>query len=178
MNDTTPRARGDRGAVLVEFAFVLPILTMLIFGLVSSGMAWNQNLALASGVRAGGRYAATLRTSDYTSMDDYLDAVATRVVDASEGALATSVAGRVICVAYVHPSAGTSNPLDTNRSRTETGTTVTRSNTPCFTDNQTSADSRIQIQSQRTGKIETGIWSQTVTLRQQVTFRYEITFGL
>jgi Flp pilus assembly protein TadG len=176
VNDTTSRARGDRGAVLVEFAFVLPILTMLIFGLVSSGMAWNQNLALASGVRQGGRYAATLRTSDYNSMDDYLDAVATRVVDASEGALATSVAGRVICVAYVHPDGSTT--LDQTRSRTETGTTVTRSNTACYSDNQTNADTRVQIQSQRSGKIETGIWSQNVTLRQQVTFRYEVSSAL
>lgn len=171
------RAEGDRGAVLVEFAFVLPILAMLLFGLLSAGMAWNQNLALASGVRAGGRYGATLPTSNYTSMDDYLDAIAQRVVASSEGNLATSVAGRSICVAYVHP-AGTQT-LDQTRSRTETGTgTITRASASCFTDSQTSTDTRIQIVVQRSAKLETGIYSQSITLRQQVVYRYEVSSGL
>ena len=39
------------GATTVEFAFVMPILVMLLFGLVSAGISWNQNLALASGAR-------------------------------------------------------------------------------------------------------------------------------
>lgn len=172
------RASGDRGAVLVEFAFVLPILAMLLFGLISAGMAWNTNLALASGVRAGGRYAATLPTSNYSSMDDYLDAVEQRVVDSSEGAIATSVSGRVICVAYVHPAAGGSNLLDQTRSRTETGTTVTRSSNPCYTDNEADTDTRVQISVQRGATIETGLWSQGVTLQQKVVYRYEVTSGL
>ena len=161
---------------MVEFAFLLPILAMLLFGLITSGIVWNENLAMASGVRAGGRYAATLPTTNYTSMDDYLDAVVQRVVDSSEGNLAPSVTGRVICVAYVHPS-GTAT-LDQTRSRTETGTTVTRSNNACYTDNQTSSDSRIQVSAQRAATIETGIWAQSITLTQKVVYRYEVTSGL
>ena len=176
MNEERTRVHGDRGAVLVELAFVLPIIVMLLFGLISAGMAWNTNLAMASGARAGARYAATLPTTNYTSMDDYLDAVAQRVVDSSEGAMATSVAGRVICVAYVHP-AGTV-ALDSTRSRTETGTTVTRASSSCYSDNQTSTDSRIQISVQRSTTIETGIWSQTATLTQKVVYRYEVSSGL
>ena len=168
--------RGDRGAVLVEFAFVMPILVMLLFGLVSAGISWNQNLALASGARAGARYAATLRTGDYTSMDNYLDAVAQRVVDSSEGALATSVTGRVICVAYVHNSSHLD--LDKTRSRTETGTTVTRSDSSCYADNQADNETHIQISVQRSTTIETGVWSQTVTLQQKVVYRYEQSSGL
>jgi len=180
LNKTAARAEGDRGAVLVEFALVLPIIVMLLFGLVSAGMAWNQNLAMASAARAGGRYAATLRTAStgFTSIDDYLDAVAQRVVDSSEGALATTVAGRVICVAYVHDSAGTSNDFDRTRSRTETGTTVTRANASCYSDNQAANETHIQISVQRTTTIQTGLWSQTVTLQQKVVYRYEQASGL
>ncbi|HEV3226861.1 MAG TPA: TadE/TadG family type IV pilus assembly protein, partial [Acidimicrobiales bacterium] len=167
---------GDRGAALVEFALVFPILAMLLFGLFSAGLAWNDNLALAQGARIGGRYAATLPTKNYTSLDDYLDAVAARVVDASEGSLATSVAGRMLCVAYVHPSGSTT--LDQTRGRTETGTTVTRNNSSCFTDNQTSSDQRIQVVAERSATFETGIWSQSITLHQQLVFRYEVTSGL
>jgi len=176
------RGSGDRGAVLVEFAFVMPILIMLLFGLVSAGMAWNQNLAMASAARAGGRYAATLRTAStgFTSIDDYLDAVAQRVVDSSEGALATTAPGRVICVAYVHNSS--SLDFDKTRSRTETGTTVTRgdgsTDGKCFTDNQGDTEAHIQISVQRTTTIETGLWSQTTTLSQKVVFRYEESSGL
>ncbi|MEY2420886.1 MAG: hypothetical protein QOI95_953 [Acidimicrobiaceae bacterium] len=177
MNDKETRAAaGDRGAVLVEFALVFPILAMLLFGLLSAGLAWNQNLALAQGARAGGRYAATLPTKNYASMDAYLDAVATRVVGASEGSLATSVAGRMVCVAYVHPSGTTT--LDQTRSRTETGSTVTRGNTTCFTDNQASTDQRVQVVVERQATFETGLYSRAVTLHQQIVFRYEVTSGL
>jgi len=164
--------------VLVEFALVMPILVMLLFGLVSAGMAWNQNLSLASAARSGARYAATLPTSATgTTMDDYLAAITQRVIDSSEGNLSSSVTSRVICVAYWHP--GNNDPLDQNRSRTLTNTTVTTSSTtPCFTDNQGSADKRIQVSVQRSGTIQTGLWSQTVTLTQKVVFRYEVTSGL
>ena len=174
------RAHGDRGAVLVEFAMVLPILAMLLFGLLSAGIAWNQNLALASAARSGGRYAATLPTTNYTSLNDYLDAIATRVIGSADGNLATTVAGRSICVAYVHPD-GTET-LDQNTSRTETGNgTVTRAtgtNAKCFTDSQTSSDTRIQILVQRTGDIQTGIWTQNITITQKVVYRYEVSNGL
>ena len=164
--------------MLVEFAFVMPILIMLLFGLVSAGMAWNQNLALASGARAGARYAATLRTQSgtFASLDDYLDAVAARVVDSSEGSLATSVDGRVICVAYVHNL--NQSAFDKTRSRTETGTTVTRADSSCYSDNQGPTETHIQISVQRSTKIETGLWSQVVTLHQKVVYRYEQSSGL
>ena len=176
-DSVAPRvAAGDRGAVLVEFAFVMPLLVMLLFGLLSAGLAWNQNLALAQGARVGGRYAATLPTKNYSSMDDYLDTVAARVVNASEGELATTVAGRMVCVAYVHPSGITT--LDQTRKRTETGTTVTRANGTCFTDNQSSSDTRVQVMVERQATFQTGLWSQSITLHQQLVFRYEVTSGL
>ncbi|HEY2813976.1 MAG TPA: TadE family protein [Acidimicrobiales bacterium] len=168
--------RGDSGAVLVEFAFVLPILCMFLFGIVSAGMAWNDNLALAQGVRDAGRYAATLPTRNYTSMDDYLDAVATRVVGASQGSIDSNVSGRILCVAYVHPDG--SSTLDQTRRRYEDSSGVTRAASTCFTDGQASSETRVQIMSERSVVFETGIWSHTVTLHQQLVFRYEVTNGL
>src|SRR3954468_23668243 len=100
----------ERGAVLVEFAFVFPIIVMLLFGLLSGGLAWNQNLAVSQGVRVGARYGATLPTTDFASMDDYLDALAQRVIDNADGNLGSSTPGRIICVAYVH--SGGSNDFD------------------------------------------------------------------
>lgn len=175
MSRLRDRAGDDRGAVLVEFALVLPILSMFLFGIMSAGIAWNSNLALAHGARVGGRYAATLPTRNYTSMDDYLDAVATRVVAGAEGDLATTVAGRKICVAYV--SGGTAT-LDKTRSRSESGTTVTRADSSCFTDNQASTEKRVQVAVERTVRFEAGLWGTTVTIHQQLVFHYEVNDGL
>lgn len=175
------RARGDgaldaeSGAVLVEFALVLPVLAMFLFGIVSAGMAWNNNLALAQGVRVGGRYAATLPTRNYASMDAYLDAVSARVTTASEGAVSAGTPGRFVCVAYV---SGGTTALDRTRSRSETALGVTRADTGCFADGQTSTERRVQAVAERTLRFEAGLWSRDVTLHQQIVFRYEVNDGL
>ena len=49
------RARGSRGAAILEAAFVTPVFFILVLGLVEIGLAMNDNLALASTVRAGSR---------------------------------------------------------------------------------------------------------------------------
>ncbi len=52
-----PRARGDRGAALVEFAFVMVLLFTLVFGIISFGLilSFKQDVtrAAAEGARAG-----------------------------------------------------------------------------------------------------------------------------
>lgn len=169
------RSRGDSGAVLVEFAVLLPILAMLLFGMLSAGMAWNQNLAMAHAARSAGRYAATLPTRDYDSMDEYLDEVAARAVGASEGNLATTAPDRIVCVAYVHP-AGTTT-LDRTRRRYET-TSVARSDSTCFEDGQGSAERRVQVLVERSTTFQTGLWSRSVTLQQKTVYRYEISDAL
>ncbi|MDQ6726669.1 MAG: pilus assembly protein [Actinomycetota bacterium] len=53
------RIRGDeRGAAVVEFALVLPILVMFIIGIVEFGRAYNARIELTSAVREGARTAA------------------------------------------------------------------------------------------------------------------------
>ncbi len=174
--DAARRAHGDRGAALVEFAFVMPVLAMFLFGILSAGMAWNQNLSLAHGARVAARYAATLPTRNYSSMDDYLDAVSSRLLANVEGNLDSGVTGRVACVAYVHPNGSTT--LDQTRRRSETSSGVTRDGSTCFTDDQGADDTRVQIMVERSATFETGLWSKTVTLHQQVVYRYEVTNGL
>lgn len=62
-----PRARrrcsGDGGAALVEFAIVMPLLFLLIFGIIEFGWAFFQNLDVRHVAREGGRLAAV----DYRS---------------------------------------------------------------------------------------------------------------
>lgn len=52
------RLLGERGANLVEFAIVLPVLITIVFGIVEFGFAFNTYLELRSGSREGARLAA------------------------------------------------------------------------------------------------------------------------
>ena len=54
------RRRGDvaRGAVLVEFALVAPLLILLLFGIIDFGWAFSQNVDLKHAAREGSRLAA------------------------------------------------------------------------------------------------------------------------
>jgi Flp pilus assembly protein TadG len=54
--------RNQKGQAFVEFAVVLPILLLLVFGIIQFGIAFNNYLTLTDAVRAGARQAAVSRT--------------------------------------------------------------------------------------------------------------------
>lgn len=63
------RARdGERGASLVEFALVVPLLTLFLFGIVQFGLAFDKKQSINSGAREGARLAA-LPVSTVASID-------------------------------------------------------------------------------------------------------------
>jgi hypothetical protein len=90
----------DRGAILVEMAFALPLLIMLIVGMVSAGIAYNHQLALTHAAREGGRLAATLPVANFLTspvpMNAWLDEVAARVVEDATGSLDPGAPGLVV----------------------------------------------------------------------------------
>jgi Flp pilus assembly protein TadG len=51
------RWRDDRGAAAVEFALVLPILILLLFGIIEFARAWNVRQTLTDAAREGARVA-------------------------------------------------------------------------------------------------------------------------
>ena len=51
--------QSERGAAAVEFGLVLPMLVMLLFGVVTAGIAYNNSIGVANAVREGGRLGAT-----------------------------------------------------------------------------------------------------------------------
>lgn len=53
------RWRAENGASAVEFALVLPILLILLFGIITGGMLYNQQLSVTQAAREGARFAAT-----------------------------------------------------------------------------------------------------------------------
>jgi Flp pilus assembly protein TadG len=72
------RARGDRGAVLVEAAFVLPVMLMLVFGIIEFGLAWRGKITVETGARAGARTSSNLGKSslaDYSALQTTISAL-------------------------------------------------------------------------------------------------------
>lgn len=55
------RFRDERGQALTEFALVLPILALLLFGVIQFGITFNNYLTLTDAVRAGARKGAVAR---------------------------------------------------------------------------------------------------------------------
>jgi Flp pilus assembly pilin Flp len=50
--------RDERGAAAVEFALILPVIIMLLFGIIELGRAWNVKQVLTDAAREGARVAA------------------------------------------------------------------------------------------------------------------------
>ena len=57
MTDRIPGGRPRRGQALVEFALVLPLLMLVLFGIVEFGRAWNAKQVLTDAAREGARLA-------------------------------------------------------------------------------------------------------------------------
>lgn len=53
------KGRGDRGASMVEFAIVAPLLFLMLFGIIDFGWLLNQQQDVRYGAREGARIAAT-----------------------------------------------------------------------------------------------------------------------
>lgn len=60
------RLRGEDGASLVEFALILPILALLLFGLIDFGFIYNDYLQVRQGVRDGARQGAVANFGSVT----------------------------------------------------------------------------------------------------------------
>jgi hypothetical protein len=171
---------GDSGVVVVEFALVLPVLMVLLLGIFSGAMAWNQSQALGQGSRVAARYAATVplpsATGTYaTVMEPWLDDLADRAVESSEGEMGAGVAGRAVCVAYVHLPGVTG---DKTISLQLVGSSQTIGTAPCFSDGQADTERRVQVVLEREGSINTGFYRHTFDIRRKVVYRYEAHLGL
>lgn len=55
---TNRKERGERGAVAVEFALILPLLVLLLFGIIEFGQAYNAYITVTHAAREGARLAA------------------------------------------------------------------------------------------------------------------------
>jgi Flp pilus assembly protein TadG len=63
-HNISSRLQPDNGQTIVEFAFVLPLLVLLVFGLLQFGVAFHNYLGITDATRVAARAAAVKRTND------------------------------------------------------------------------------------------------------------------
>ncbi|MGI9613344.1 MAG: TadE/TadG family type IV pilus assembly protein [Acidimicrobiales bacterium] len=63
----------ERGAILAEFALVMPVLLVILFGIIEFGLAFSRSQSITAAAREGGRL-ASLSSSTTTDISNRVDA--------------------------------------------------------------------------------------------------------
>jgi Flp pilus assembly protein TadG len=172
-----PGGRRERGVAVVEFALVLPLLVMLLLGIVSSGMAYNQKLGLTHATREAARYGASTSPAQAWASGTWATNVRDMAVARSGGELTADQ----VCVALVVSTSTTASAVYTGSGNPATYYTTNAGGQPCYTDTYaqySSADNglRVQIAASKPGKIELAVLPPVnITLRSNATAKLEPT---
>ena len=84
------RIRDEHGQSMTEFAVILPILVVLLFGIVQFGILFNNYVTLTDAVRAGARAAAVSRQAS-DPVGNATSAVRTSASDLNQSNLGVNV---------------------------------------------------------------------------------------
>lgn len=84
---THRRCRGERGGALIEFAIILPLLVMLVFGMLSGGIVMDRRASVNHGTREAARYGATVPLEQFGTPDAWADHIQAVAVERSSGVL-------------------------------------------------------------------------------------------
>jgi Flp pilus assembly protein TadG len=159
---------------MVEFALIMPVFLILIFGGISSSMVYQDRSAVVNAVREGTRFGATLPyaqcdSASCTGSRTWAQAVQYLTAKRSDGALSTSQ----ICVALVTGSTPTLFS-HTNGVYT-TGTTSTFTSDKCFDDGNVYTDTRVHVSAIKDGeKINLVFHTFSLSLTSKSTAQYEM----
>jgi len=157
------RGERERGAAVVEFAFVIPVLAMLLVGMISSGILYNKQMQLTHATREGARYGATVPEDQTFSSGTWATNVRNLVVDRSAGELENAQ----VCVALVVSNPPV--PITTDGSHT-----TQSGNQPCFDDSGGGqSGKRVQVKVQRPGELDAVFLRIDVTLGAKATAKHE-----
>ena len=85
----TPNGDREQGAVAVEFAFILPILVVLLFGIIQFGITFNRQQGIHAAAREGARLGSLPGTTT-AQIENRVDDALTGVPLASAPTIAVS----------------------------------------------------------------------------------------
>jgi predicted outer membrane lipoprotein len=159
----------ERGAALVEFALILPLVLMLAFGVITAAIAYNHKIDLTHAAREGARYGATLPqlqcvgTPNPCGTKTWAQVVQSVVVQRALG----DVTAADVCVSLVsgNPGAVLASGFSVNSPNGD-GT--------CYSDGNDDPGKRVQVGIRKTGdKIDGILFKMPVTLTSQATAKFE-----
>lgn len=163
----------ERGAALVEAAFVTPLLVMLLLGTVTASLAYSQNTSLQTAAREASRFGAALPVNGNLTV--WLDSVLAVAQSAAHTDLSATVPGQYICVAYVYP-AGTAPNDRTMRLVQSAGVTQAPATGPsatCFDDGRPDIERRVQVVTERSATIQAVAFAVDLNLSAPSAARFE-----
>ncbi len=155
------RLRSDvEGANAVEFALVLPVLVLLLFGTMYGGSLFNSQQTVTQAAREGARFGATAPRSAFATEADWQQTIVNRaqgILDVDRPLTPGTVQ---ICVRF----------YDVDDTPTDNGSAACPDPSPAG-DLQ---GARVEVTTTRDARLELGIASiDEITLRSTATARYE-----
>ena len=157
-------ATKHRGAAIVEFALILPLLSMMALGMLTGGIALDRKQDINNAAREAARFGATVDcvpTSECAGLT-WVEVVRSLAVERSNGAL---VAANV-CVALVSGPGWAPVPVSS-------GHTTAGGLNPCYVDNSSDTDKRVQVAVARTDRLEAVVFTMNLNLGTRATARFE-----
>ena len=160
-------AAADRGAAMVEMAFVLVLLVMLLVGTVSGALALGRSNSIQNAAREASRFGATLPDGGTSAWFSDVRDVARA---AALGDLDASVANEMICIAFITAEDAATHVVDT--AGVLTG--VQNGECPGFSDGRNgNSEARVNVVTRRDTPFNVIVWSNDVTLAAEAAARYE-----
>ncbi len=157
---------------------------MLIFGGISSAIAFDRNNTMTHASREASRFGATLPTNGTTQVpNEWFENITAKAVGSANGHLDQGIPGRYVCVAYVGFASQQNSSQDWTRVRIEDensvtyppGTSISDPESWCFDDGRgdDGSERRVQVQVGRDTEFSVVFWTQNIGLRASGVSRFE-----
>jgi Flp pilus assembly protein TadG len=163
----------DRGAALVEFALVFPLLIAFVMAIFTIGAAYNTRMTMTAAARDGARYAAVLdKTQTFASGTSWGSAVTQRVVDRAAGSGVTTAD---VCVYLLQgPTSGTTpGPATIQPGASFRNLSAASGVCPTAMPTLDVNEQAVQVTIRRQAQIQVLFFSRDVTLVATNTITYE-----
>lgn len=159
------RSRGDRAVAVVEFALIAPVLAMLVFGMISGGLAINEKQQMTYAVREGARFASAVPVKQTFVSGTWASNIRDLIVERSDGSLQSAD----VCVSLVEGSPGMVVAPTTTYS-TSGAACISNQTFPIVTGDP---GRRVQVTAKRTRRVEWVVGATDAVLKTVATARSE-----